>query len=237
MTHIHDVDTKAADTATNPNCIMSPSYSPNEKKYSLPTPLSPCYPKSAATLEEGTSSQEPPTSPAPEIDDYLNALPQSRKNVLAILFILAKFVPMISFGASMSGGLHIASSLGVTESSQASWIAAFYLLTAGAFMLMSGRLGSIYGHARNLLLGAPWWVVWSFINRFCTNFMAFNIARGISVVGGAMVVLKAVAIIGTTFPLGRMRNRCLGLFGVGAPDGGWAGALVAGLLAERVPFK
>ncbi|KAL2051748.1 hypothetical protein ABVK25_007904 [Lepraria finkii] len=52
-----------------------------------------------------------------------------------------------------------------------------------------------------------------------------------------MVVLKAVAIIGTTFPLERMRNQCLGLFGVGAPDGGWAGALVAGLLAERVPFK
>jgi len=56
-------------------------------------------------------------------------------------------------------------------------------------------------------------------------------------VGGAMVVPNAVAIIGIKFPLGRMRNRCLGLFGAGAPVGGWAGALMAGLLAERVPFK
>ena len=78
----------------------------------------------------------------------------------------------------MGGGLHIASSLGVTESSQASWIAASYPLTGGAFMLMSGRLGSIYEHARIILLGASWWVLWSFINGFCTNFMAFNIARG-----------------------------------------------------------
>jgi MFS family permease len=144
---------------------------------------------------------------------------------------------MISFGAGMGGGLHIASSLGVTEPSQASWIAASYPLTAGAFILMSGRLGSIYGHGHVLLLGASWWIVWSLINGFCSNFIAFNIARGMSGVGGAMVVPNAVAIIGTTFPPGRIRNRCLGLFGAGAPVGGWAGALMAGLLAETLVFK
>ena len=180
---------------------MSPSYSPDEKKYAPPIPPSPCYPKSAATLEEEISSQEPPTSPAPETDDYPNALAQRRKNTLAILLILAKFVPMISFGAGMGGGLHVASSLGVTESSQAFWIAASYPLTGGAFMLMSGRLGSIYEHACILLLGASWWVLWSFINGLCTNFMAFNIARGKSGVG-AMVVPNAVAIIGMKVPTG-----------------------------------
>lgn len=49
-----------------------------------------------------------------------------------------------------------------------------------------------------------------------------------------MVVPNAVAIIGTTFPPGKMRNRCLGLFGAGAPVGGWFGALMAGVLAEKV---
>jgi len=156
---------------------MSLSYSLDEKKFSLPTPPSPCHPKSAATPEEDTSSQEPPTSPAPKTDDYPNTLPQSRKNSLAILLILASFVPMISFGAGMGGGLYIASSLGATEPSQASWIATSYPLTAGAFILMSSRLGSIYGHARILLLGAPSWAVWSLIDGFYTNFIAFNITR------------------------------------------------------------
>ena len=136
---------------------MSLSYPLDEKKFSLPTPPSPCHPKSAAPPEEEeTSSQEPPTSPAPKTDDYPNTLPQSRKNFLAILLILANFVPMTSFGAGMGGGLHIAFSLGATEPSQASWIAASYPLTAGALIPMSGRLGYLYGHARILLLGAPW---------------------------------------------------------------------------------
>lgn len=216
---------------------MSPSNSLDKKNLSLPTPPSPCYLKSAATSEDKASSPAPPTSPAAKSDGYPNSLPHSRKNALAILLILANFVPMISFGAGMGGGLYIASSLGVTEPSQASWIAASYPLTAGAFILMSGRLGSIYGHGRILLLGAAWWVVWSLINGFCTSFIAFNVVRGISGVGGAMVVPNAVAIIGTTLPPGTMRNRCLGLFGAGAPVGGWAGVLMAGLLAESISFK
>lgn len=221
---------------------MSSSYSLHEKMCSPPTIPLPSHPKSPTIPKEGeeialeTCSQETPSALKTD-NDYASTIPQSRKNALAIILILANFVPMISFGAGMGGGLHIAASLGVTDPSQASWIAASYPLTAGAFVLMSGRLGFVYGHGRILILGASWWILWSLINGFCTDFMAFNIVRGLSGVGGAMVVPNAVAIIGTTFPPGRMRNRCLGLFGAGAPIGGWAGVLMAGLLAEKVPFK
>ena len=172
-----------------------------------------------------------------KVESHAEDLSHTRKSALATLLILTNFVALISFGAGVGGGLHIASSLGVTDPSQASWIAASYPLTAGAFILMSGRLGSIYGHSRVLLLGASWWVVWSLISGFCNNFVAFNIARGMNGIGGAMVVPNAVAIIGTTIPPGKMRNRCLAFFGTGAPIGGWAGVLMAGLLAERIAFK
>ena len=102
---------------------------------------------------------------------------------------------------------------------------------------MTGRLGAIYGHRKVLLAGAGWWILWTFINAFCNDFIVFNVARGLSGIGGAMVVPNAVAVIGTTFPPGRMRNISLGLFGAGAPVGGWAGALLAGLLAELTPWK
>ena len=163
---------------------------------------------------------------------------QSRHNTLAILLVLVNFVPMISFGAGIGGGLHIASTLGVKEPSQASWVAASYPLTAGAFLLCSGHLGTLYGHKHILLLGAAWWSIFSLATGFCNNFIVFNIVRGMSGIGSAMIVPNAVAIVGTTFPPGRKRNRCLGLFGAGAPAGGWGGALMAGLLAEKVPgFK
>ena len=86
---------------------------------------------------------------------------------------------------------------------------------------MTGRLGSIYGHKNILLGGAAWWIVWSFINAFCNNFIAFNIARALSGIGAAMIVPNAIAIIGTTLPPGKMRNLSLGFFGAGAPVGGW----------------
>ena len=102
---------------------------------------------------------------------------------------------------------------------------------------MAGRLGAVYGHKRILLIGASWWTLWSFINGFCNNFVFFNVARALSGIGAAMVSPNAVAIIGTTFPPGKKRNLSLGFFGAGAPTGGWAGALLAGLLAQLTPFK
>ena len=213
---------------------MSLSCSTNVRQHSLLTKPSSCHVRDPIVI---IPAKDSPPSPSLKTESYPETIPKSRATILAILLVLANFVPMTAFGAGMGGGLHIASSLGVTATSEASWIAASYALTAGAFVLMSGRLGSIYGHGRILLLGASWWVLWSLINAFCTNFIAFNLARGMTGIGGALVVPNAVAIIGMTFPPGAMRNRCLGFFGTGAPMGGWSGALLAGLLAEKVSFK
>ena len=171
---------------------------------------------------------------------------------------------MISFGLGIGGGLIIGQSLGVDEPTQAAWIPASYSyvlpphslfppltpkiyklkrrapphrLTSGAFVLMTGRLGSIYGHKNVLLGGAAWWILCSFINAFCTNFIAFNIVRTLSGIGAAMIVPNAIAVIGTTLPPGKMRNLSLGFFGAGAPVGGWLGTLFAGLLAQLTPWK
>ena len=211
---------------------MSYPYLANNVAYTLPQVPAKSHLKGSVSLKI------PPITPVATKDDCFSVtLSQNRKIALAVLLVFANFVPMISFGAGMGGGLSISASLGVNEPSQASWIAASYPLTAGAFILMSGRLGAVFGHSRILLLGATWWTVWTLINGFCTHFTVFNVARGLSGIGGAMVVPNAVAVIGTTFPPGTMRNRCLGLFGAGAPVGGWFGALMAGFLAERLPFK
>ena len=201
---------------------------------SVPTAPSVCHTTGIQAAEMKTC---PPPFPSLKTEDYVRAEPRGREHLLATLLVFANFTPMIAFGAGMGGSLHIASALGINKTSEASWIAASYSLTAGAFVLMSGRLGSVYGHGRILLLGASCWVVWSLINAFCNNFIAFNVARGMAGAGGALVVPNAVAIIGMTFPPGAARNRYLGLFGAGAPMGGWSGALLAGLLAEKVPFK
>lgn len=214
---------------------MSDTQRLHEKSmFQSPTIPSLCHSKSNTTPAEPTPIPPSPRTAQSTIPSEKNdatSIPYHRQTAIATLLILANLIPMLSFGAGMGGGIHIASTLGITEPSQASWIAASYPLTAGAFVLMSGRLGSIYGHGRVLLLGAAWWVVWTLANAFCSDYVAFNVVRAMSGVGGAMVVPNAVAIVGTEFPPGRMRNRCLGLFGAGAPVGGWAGKFIHVLVA------
>ena len=102
---------------------------------------------------------------------------------------------------------------------------------------MSGRLGSVYGHKNILLIGGAWFVLWSVVNGFCNSFLLFNIARGFTGVGGALILPNAVAMLAITTPPGRMRNLSMGFFAASAPLGGWLGAVLAGVLVELTPWK
>lgn len=46
-------------------------------------------------------------------------------------------------------------------------------LTQSAFVLVSGRLGAIYGHQRLFLIGGAFIAVFSLVNAFCTSYNAF----------------------------------------------------------------
>lgn len=77
-----------------------------------------------------------------------------------------------------------------------------------------------------MLAGGAWFTLWSLINGFCDNFIVFNVARALSGIGGALIMLNAVAMIGITCPPGRMRNVSLGFFSASAPMGGFAGLVL-----------
>lgn len=65
-----------------------------------------------------------------------------------------------------------------------------FRLTQGAFVLVSGRIGAVYGHKNVLFMGGAWWILWSLINGFCAGgIIAFAIARALSGIGAAFVVI------------------------------------------------
>mgnify|MGYP001026634464 CR=1 FL=1 len=104
-------------------------------------------------------------------------------------------------------------------------------------MLISGRLGSVYGYRNVLIIGSIWLVVWTLVNGFCTTFVFFNAARALSGIGGALIMPNAVALISTTIPPGRLRNITLGFFGASAPIGSYLGAIWAGIFIEWVSWE
>ncbi|KAF2141172.1 uncharacterized protein K452DRAFT_228696 [Aplosporella prunicola CBS 121167] len=159
-----------------------------------------------------------------------------RRVAIAVFVLLANLVQMISNGSTVAGGFEIGKELGVRDVRLSNWVAASYPLTQGTFVLVSGRLGSVYGHKNMLLLGGVWFSLWSFLNVACRSFLSFNIARGFTGMGGALILPNAVAMISTTFPPGKMRNFCLGIFGAAAPMGGYLGAVLAGVFTQFTPW-
>ncbi|KAH8812257.1 major facilitator superfamily domain-containing protein [Xylogone sp. PMI_703] len=153
----------------------------------------------------------------------------TRKITILVLIVAANFVQMISNMVGLAAGLEISKLLGAeTGPGKANWIAASYPLTQGTFVLMSGRLGAVYGHKTILFIGGAWLVVWSMINGFVNSLIPFIIARAMSGIGGALLMPNVVAMIGITCPPGRLRNVSLGFFSASAPTGGYIGSIISG---------
>jgi MFS family permease len=103
--------------------------------------------------------------------------------------------------------------------------------------LVTGRLGSIYGHQNLVLAGCALFSVFVLANAFCRDYISFVAIRALAGVGGGMFMPNAVAIMTTVIPPGRSRNLALGFFSAAPPIGGVIGALLAGLFIEIVGWK
>lgn len=102
-------------------------------------------------------------------------------------------------------------------------------LTQGTFVLISGRLGAVYGHKQTLLLGGAIISIFSLATAFTKTYNTFIALRALTGIGGGLIMPNAVAMITIVVPPGRTRNLTMGFFAAAAPIGGWVGALIASL--------
>ncbi|KEF56556.1 uncharacterized protein A1O9_06744, partial [Exophiala aquamarina CBS 119918] len=85
----------------------------------------------------------------------------------------------------------------------------------GAFVLMGGRLGMIFGHKKIVLIAGPLWVLFCLISGFMWNFIALCVMRGLTGIGGAFIVPNSIAL---NYPVStrshekyyRQHVRCIG---------------------------
>ncbi|KAK8046733.1 hypothetical protein PG996_014797 [Apiospora saccharicola] len=161
-----------------------------------------------------------------------NILSKASRTLITTLIICANVVQFISNFVTIAAGTTFTRDFGRKSGpGQANWMPASYSLTQGAFVLISGRMGAVYGHQRILLLGGVIIVVFSVANAFCGTYESFVAVRALTGVGGGLVMPNAVAMITIMLPPGRSRNVTMGFFASAAPIGGWLGALFAGVFA------
>lgn len=161
----------------------------------------------------------------------VSTVSRKRGNVLMVFVILTQLVQMFAYGAGIIAALTIGRSVGASDA-VSTWIAAAYPLTQGAFVLISGRMGTVFGHKNMMALGCAWWVFWTLATAYSKNIVGISVMRGLAGIGGGFIVPNALALFTITFPPGKQRNLGLALFAAMGPVGGAGGATIVGLLVQ-----
>lgn len=167
---------------------------------------------------------------------YDQRISQTRKNVFMVAVVLTQLLQMIPFGAGINSSLSIAASIGASPI-QATWIAASYPLTQGTFVLIGGRMGAVYGHKNLLAAGCFIWVVFTLGTGFAKTIVVLGVLRGLTGLGGGLMVPNAIGLLGMTFPPGKQRNLSFALFGAMAPVGAAGGSLIAAVFIQLTEWK
>lgn len=163
------------------------------------------------------------------------AFSKKRAYILMILVVLTQGVQMFAYGAGIVGSLTVGHAVGASDT-LSTWIAASYPLTQGSFVLISGRLGTVYGHKQIMTLGSAIWVFWMLATAYGRNIIGISFMRALAGIWGGLLVPNAVAILTLTFPPGRQRNLALALFASMGPVGGAGGCTLDGILFEWVDW-
>ncbi|MBD3947637.1 MFS transporter [Nocardioides ganghwensis] len=117
-----------------------------------------------------------------------------------------------------------------------SWIVTGYALTFGGFLLLGGRLADLYGRRLVFIIGVLVFAVASLVGGFAQNEFMLLSARALQGLGAAMASPAALALITTTFPAGRERNRAFAVYAAMAGVGAAVGLILGGWLTGLDPI-
>lgn len=120
-------------------------------------------------------------------------------------------------------------------SSQKMWFMGSYALTVGTFILVSGRLGDLFGLKKIFLIGWFWATFWSLVtglSYYSRSSEFFIICRAFQGIGFALILPCGMGILGTVYPNGKRKNFAFCFVGASAPVGATVGCLMAGVVAQ-----
>ena len=152
------------------------------------------------------------------------------------LVCMAQFMTQVGLGMGIVPAHIIGMSFGSPNPGELSWFAAAYSLTVGTFILISGRMGDIWGHRRMFVIGFLWFALWSMLAGFSvwSNQIFFDCCRALQGIGPAMLLPNGVAIFGRSYQPGLRKAMAFSLFGATAPGGFITGATFSSIFAQLV---
>ena len=151
---------------------------------------------------------------------------------LALIVICAAQLMIVLDGTIVNIALpHIATDLAFSQANL-QWVVTIYTLAFGGVLLLGGRLGDLYGRRRMFVWGIVLFTLASLVAGVAQNEAMMLAARAVQGLGGALAAPNALALITTTFPAGKERNRAMGVFAAMSGAGAAIGLILGGALTE-----
>lgn len=104
--------------------------------------------------------------------------------------------------------------------------------TVGAFVLVTGRLGDLYGFKNLFMIGWVWLAIWSLAAGFAPNSISFDIFRALAGIGPSILMPNAAALLANGWKEQWKKNLAFAIFGAIAPAGFVVGAAAGAVITE-----
>jgi EmrB/QacA subfamily drug resistance transporter len=126
---------------------------------------------------------------------------------------------------------HIQNDLGFSNATLP-WVVNAYALAFGGLLLLGGRIGDILGRRKVFIFGVVLFGLASFVGGIAQTEGVLLASRILQGVAAAAASPNALALITTTFPAGKERNRAMGVYAAMSGAGAAVGLILGGALTE-----
>ena len=153
------------------------------------------------------------------------------KVIILTVLCLAQFLEAIDVTVVNVALPTIKNDLGFTQA-DLQWVVNAYTVLFGGFMLLGGRAGDLLGHRRVFIAGVALFTLASLGSGLAQSGGLLIAMRGVQGLAAAFIGPLTLAMIATSFPEGKARNRAVGTWGAVAGVSGVVGLLLGGLLTD-----
>ena len=160
----------------------------------------------------------------------------SELSVVLALITLAQLMVVVDFTIVQVALPSIGKEFGVSVNGL-QWIVTAYGLTLAGFLMLSGRVGDIYGHKNLFIIGVLLFSLASLTGGLAPSETVLILARVVQGLGAAMASATGLSIIATVFPEGKERNRALSIFAAATGTGFAAGMILGGIITASLGWR
>lgn len=169
------------------------------------------------------------------------AKPLSRAHeiIFVSIIISAQLVSQITIAQGLSPLNIIGEWFQLQDSPKLSWSIASITLTQGTFIVISGKLGDLFGHKLIFTLGyfaLAFWSLLTGISYYSHSAIFYFVCKGFQGLCTSLLIPNGLAILGRTYPPGVKKNFIFAAFGAGTPVGFVVGCAFGAILSSLTPW-